>query len=130
MIAALLAIFLIVTRSPCRAKYPLSCAMYRPARSAVGRAAIVMSGSSGADAEVSATLPGAAVHAAVRAMIAAAASGATPKSQVFIYAPPDTASWIAAVPNTGERPVSSRLDYVIGGNISGFVRLWRASWEQ
>ena len=47
MIAWLPAIGSIVTCRPCRLNNPLSSAMYRPARSAAGRAATVMSASSG-----------------------------------------------------------------------------------
>jgi len=88
MIAWLLAIFSIVTCSPCAPNSPSSCAMYRPARSTAGIAATVMSGSSGLDAaKVDAVLMPTVLHPATRAMITAVISGTVQKLRVFIVPP-------------------------------------------
>ena len=83
MIAWLLAIFSIVTCSPCWANSPRSCAMYSPARSTAGMAATVMSGSSGGGAARDAAWPPAVAHPAARTMITAASSGTVRKLRVF-----------------------------------------------
>src|SRR5690242_4599343 len=86
MTALVLAIFLIVTCSPCRANRPSSRATYRPARSADGMAATVMSGFSPARAAAAVASPGDVAQPAARA-VTAAASRAAPDFQAFIQAP-------------------------------------------
>src|SRR5215813_14508756 len=90
MTALVLAIFLMLTCSPCRANSPWSCATYRPARSAEGMAATVMFRSPGLDSAFNAASLCAVVHPA-RTVITAAASRAAPKFRLFIFAPPGSA---------------------------------------
>ena len=91
MTAWLLAIFLMVTRSPCRANSPSSSAMYRPARSAAGMAATVTFLARPSSPRQGARRRGAAVHPA-RTMIVAATSAAARTCPVFIIAPPGIAT--------------------------------------
>jgi hypothetical protein len=61
--------------------------MYRPARSAAGKAATTTSGSSGLDNEVKAAVPDPEAHPAARTVIAATISGAAYQFQVLVRPP-------------------------------------------
>ena len=74
------------TCSPCLANSPRSCAMYSPARSTAGMAAIVMSGTSGAGTAAVGVAPSAAEHPAEMIMIAAPMSATIQELRVFICA--------------------------------------------
>src|SRR5690349_8237797 len=91
MTALVLAIVLIVTCSPWRAKSPSFCAMYSPARSADGMAATVTFRSPGLDSAVSPASRYAVLHPA-SVVITAAASAAARTCQVFIFTPPGIAA--------------------------------------
>ena len=91
MTALVLAIVLIVTCSPWRAKSPSFCAMYSPARSAEGMAATVTFRSPGLVSAASPASRCAAAHPA-SIMITAAASAAARTCPVFIFAPPGIAA--------------------------------------